>query len=261
MNVPKLLARGRVMTVIAIAVIALFYAAAPGVPVRAQEGASETRALWVLRSSLTSPASIASLVRTAKEQGFNTLLVQVRGRGDAYYASAIEPRAGRSRAPAGVVRSAGDAARRRARRRHPRARVGLASISSRAPSICRCRPSISSPAPRMADGAAPDRAGAGAHRSDQPGLRRPDRALDARPARDRRGPVRVAAPARRPPPTSERVVTDLARRYDVDGVHLDYARFPNQQFDYSRFAIAEFRDDLRPRLTRRRPSRAGRGRS
>src|SRR3954468_2538709 len=62
----------------------------------------ETRGLWVLRSSLTSPASIAALVRTASEQGFNTLLVQVRGRGDAYYTSEIEPRAADlARQPAG----------------------------------------------------------------------------------------------------------------------------------------------------------------
>ena len=27
----------------------------------------------------------------------------------------------------------------------------------------------------------------------------------------------------------------------LDGIHLDYVRYPNQQFDYSRFAIAEFR--------------------
>src|SRR5215831_15861971 len=54
---------------------------------------AETRAIWVLRSSLTSPASIASMVRTARQQGFNTLLVQVRGRGDAYYSSTLEPRA------------------------------------------------------------------------------------------------------------------------------------------------------------------------
>jgi len=47
---------------------------------------------------------------------------------------------------------------------------------------------------------------------------------------------------------TERVITDLARRYALDGVHLDYARYPNQQFDYSRFAIAEFRADIRPRL-------------
>jgi uncharacterized lipoprotein YddW (UPF0748 family) len=48
---------------------------------------------------------------------------------------------------------------------------------------------------------------------------------------------------------TERVVTDLARRYEIDGVHLDYVRFPNPQFDYSRFSIAQFRAEIRPKLT------------
>jgi uncharacterized lipoprotein YddW (UPF0748 family) len=48
---------------------------------------------------------------------------------------------------------------------------------------------------------------------------------------------------------TRQVIADLVSRYDLDGVHLDYARYPNQQFDYSRFAIAEFRGDIRPRLT------------
>ena len=34
-----------------------------------------------------------AMVQSAASSGFNTLLVQVRGRGDAYYASRIEPRA------------------------------------------------------------------------------------------------------------------------------------------------------------------------
>src|SRR6188768_1194553 len=54
---------------------------------------SETRALWVQRGSLASPQSIATLVKSASEHGFTTLLVQVRGRGDAYYLGGIEPRA------------------------------------------------------------------------------------------------------------------------------------------------------------------------
>src|SRR5262245_23607693 len=74
--------------VVAVAAAVLCLPSVSAAPAR-----DETRALWVLRSSLTSAASIASLVKTAKEQGFNTLLVQVRGRGDAYYASALEPRA------------------------------------------------------------------------------------------------------------------------------------------------------------------------
>jgi uncharacterized lipoprotein YddW (UPF0748 family) len=48
---------------------------------------------------------------------------------------------------------------------------------------------------------------------------------------------------------TRQVIVDLVSHYDLDGVHLDYARYPNQQFDYSRFAIAEFRADIRPRLT------------
>jgi uncharacterized lipoprotein YddW (UPF0748 family) len=47
----------------------------------------------------------------------------------------------------------------------------------------------------------------------------------------------------------ESVVRDIARRYDVDGIHLDYARYPSARFDYSRAALAEFKKDVRPTLT------------
>ena len=58
-----------------------------------EPGPSEIRALWVLRTTLASPETIATLVRSARDHGFNTLLVQVRGRGDAYYNGGLEPRA------------------------------------------------------------------------------------------------------------------------------------------------------------------------
>ncbi len=51
------------------------------------------RALWVVRTTLTSPEKIRAMVQSAKDNGFNTLIVQVRGRGDAYYRSQREPRA------------------------------------------------------------------------------------------------------------------------------------------------------------------------
>src|SRR3972149_8637498 len=57
------------------------------------DGPAEIRALWVLRSPLASPESIATVVEHARASGFNTLLAQVRGRGDAYYRSTLEPRA------------------------------------------------------------------------------------------------------------------------------------------------------------------------
>src|SRR5690606_11601612 len=61
---------------------------------------SEVRALWVTRATLSSPEAIAQMVRDAKAGGFNTLIVQVRGRGDAYYRSGLEPRAEGIKGPA-----------------------------------------------------------------------------------------------------------------------------------------------------------------
>jgi len=55
-------------------------------------GLAEIRALWVVRTTLTSPESITRMVADAKASGFNTLIVQVRGRGDAYYSGSVEPR-------------------------------------------------------------------------------------------------------------------------------------------------------------------------
>src|SRR4030095_180188 len=55
--------------------------------------ANEIRALWVVRTTLTSPDKIRTMVSAAADNGFNTLIVQVRGRGDAYYKSRFEPRA------------------------------------------------------------------------------------------------------------------------------------------------------------------------
>ena len=56
-------------------------------------GRAEVRALWVTRGTLDSPAAVADMVKAAIGGGFNTLIVQVRGRGDAYYRSGLEPRA------------------------------------------------------------------------------------------------------------------------------------------------------------------------
>lgn len=49
--------------------------------------------MWVVRTSMVSPESIDRAVDLARTYGFNTLFAQVRGRGDAYYRSSYEPRA------------------------------------------------------------------------------------------------------------------------------------------------------------------------
>ncbi|MFH0795352.1 MAG: family 10 glycosylhydrolase [bacterium] len=53
----------------------------------------EGRGIWVVRNQLNSPENIDAIVESAAKAGFNTLFVQVRGRGDAFYQSATEPRA------------------------------------------------------------------------------------------------------------------------------------------------------------------------
>lgn len=51
------------------------------------------RALWVVRDKITTAHAIEELLADAVTRGIRDLIVQVRGRGDAYYASAREPRA------------------------------------------------------------------------------------------------------------------------------------------------------------------------
>src|SRR5262249_35094395 len=45
-----------------------------------------------------------------------------------------------------------------------------------------------------------------------------------------------------------RVVGDIAARYSLDGIHLDYIRFPNEEFDYSASALAEFKAHMLSRM-------------
>lgn len=52
---------------------------------------NEVRALWVVRDAITTPESVNRLVDFAVQTRFHILFVQVRGRGDAYYQSALAP--------------------------------------------------------------------------------------------------------------------------------------------------------------------------
>ncbi|HEY8152319.1 MAG TPA: hypothetical protein VIK51_25670, partial [Vicinamibacteria bacterium] len=49
----------------------------------------EMRGLWVVRTGLLTPESVDQVVDGAARAGFNALFVQVRGRGDAFYASRV----------------------------------------------------------------------------------------------------------------------------------------------------------------------------
>ena len=213
----------------------------------AAEAATEMRALWVLRSSLTSPARITALVHTARDQGFNALLVQVRGRGDAYYAGGLEPRAADlagqplSFDPLATLLSEARAANIRV---HAWISVNLVSSAVDLPAspehlIARHPEWLMVPRPIAQQIAHLDPVNPGYVGAIARWTRGQLDAVEGLYT----SPVEPEAAA-----YVQRVAADLARRYDIDGVHLDYARFPSQQFDYSRFAIAAFRRQLRPRL-------------
>jgi uncharacterized lipoprotein YddW (UPF0748 family) len=242
--------RGRARTLAAVVVGTLLTTVAATRPVPAAASSStrraETRALWVLRSSLSSPRQIAVLVDAAKRHGFNTLLVQVRGRGDAYY-HGIEPRAELlarqppSFDPLAVLLSDAHAAGLRV---HAWVNVSLVSSATDLPDdpdhVVHRRPDWLMVPRDLA--------------ADLWRLEPKHPSYVRRLARWTRGRSDVeglyASPITRPAADHlVGVVRDLARRYRVDGIHFDYARYPNDDFDYSRIAVGEFRKWVEPQLS------------
>lgn len=195
----------------------------PNAPVQ-----EEMRGLWVARYSLTSPQAVRNIVAAARRANLNTLFVQVRGRGDAWYLSEWEPRA-------------------EALAKQPVDYDPLALILAEA-----------------------HRSGLKVHAwlntyllwtGDTP-PKSPKHLLRAHPdwiARNnlnqyqRKATMDVEGVYLQPshPLVQEhlyQVFTDVARRYDVDGIHFDFVRYPGASYDMSDAALARFRDYLRPQL-------------
>jgi uncharacterized lipoprotein YddW (UPF0748 family) len=222
---------------------------APAIRTRAAINASaETRALWVLRTSLSSPASVQTLVQSARVNGFNTLLVQVRGRGDSYFHSQLEPRAIELlREPetfdplAAVI----DAAREAGLKVHAWVNVNLVASAAELPTarehIVRRHPDWLMVPRDLALELARVEPESPAYLGK---LARWTRVQSADVEGLYTSPLIPAAAEH-----TVAVVRDLARRYPVDGIHLDYARYPSDRFDFSRVAIQEFAAALRPRLS------------
>jgi uncharacterized lipoprotein YddW (UPF0748 family) len=216
-------------------------------PAAGPENPSEIRAMWVLRTSMTSPASIATLVRSAREHGFNTLLVQVRGRGDAYYSGGLEPRAQdlhRQSAAFDPLAAVLEQAHAAGLDVHAWINVNLVSSAADLP-IARTHLIHRHPEWLMVPrDIAQDLARL---QPDNPAyvgrLARWTRSQNESVEGLYASPVQPGAVAH-----AESVVRDIARRYAVDGIHLDYARYPSARFDYSAATLAEFKAAIRPTL-------------
>jgi len=230
----------------AVLVAAAVVVAAGGTAVRAQ-GGDDVRALWVVRTSLTSPASIATMVSAARDGGFNTLLVQVRGRGDAYYNGGLEPRPSALDSQPGFDPLATTIARAHEAglKVHAWINVNLVAGVNELPSA-REHVVYRHPEWLMVPRAlAADLAGVDPHSPEY--LGRLARYVRSQPKVVEGlyvSPIPDAAVA-----YTVSVVRDIVSRYAVDGVHFDYARYPTDDFDYGREALAAFRADLAPDLT------------
>lgn len=189
----------------------------------------EVRGIWVARWSLSSPQAVRNIVAAAKRHNFNTLFVQVRGSGEAWYHSDLEPRAEELRDqpadfdPLAVMISEAHAAGIKV---HAWMNTFLTWQLARAP-------------------------------------RSPNHIVNRHPdwfARDRDNRCSMTPTSKvegiflQPsnPEVQEhlyRVFTDVANRYDVDGIHFDYVRYAGPDYDFSTPTLVRFAAYMENRMS------------
>jgi uncharacterized lipoprotein YddW (UPF0748 family) len=185
----------------------------------------DVRAHWVQAASLQSSESIRRMVSTAATNGFNTLFVPVRTEGRGF-----DP-----------LMETIDAARERGLRVHAWLNVNMVASAEELPAsrdhvIYQHPEWLMVPRALAADLQAID-----ARSPEYLGrLTRWTRANADRVDGLYLSPVHAGVQA-----LLTAIVKNLVTNYAVDGIHLDYVRFPGADFDYSRAALDTFRADMR----------------
>ena len=192
----------------------------------AAHGRQEMRGLWVVRDSLTSPTSITHVVAMAKAHRFNALFVQIRGRGDAFYQSSLEPRAeelaGQPNTfdPLAEVLRQGHAAGLQV---HAWMNTCYVWGAGRRPYSGR---HIVNQHPEWLARDAQNHYLLKSGKECEGAFLTPANLEARRHIHD--------------------VFLDVVRHYDVDGIHFDYVRYPNSEYDYSDSALARFQAEMEP---------------
>jgi uncharacterized lipoprotein YddW (UPF0748 family) len=197
---------------------------------------SEARGLWVVRNALETTEQIDAMMAFAHKYGFTDLFVQIRGRGDAYYNSSYEPKA------ADVFDSRFD----------PLAYLLLHPYAD----SMRIHVWMNVFYIWSKDTLPADRSHIVNRQSDW--LARP---LDQSnismvlnyPNSARKAGVEGLYLSPSLPKVQNYfidVVKDVLGKYDVDGVHLDYVRYPDSKFDLNPDVVARYRQrySINPRL-------------
>ena len=203
----------------------------PGASAVAQTPA-EGRALWVTRFDYDSEAKIAYIMETAARAHFNIIYFQARAAGDAYYRSKIEPCAVLLCGKLGGTPSYDplEVAVREGHRRGLQVHAYINALSGRPAGIegqCRPMPEPSPGNPRHV-------------LLDHPEYAMSDRNGRVLPCPNGEEYVWLSPgfPAVRT--RLALVAADIARRYDVDGIHLDRIRYPGTAWSYDAPSLAEF---------------------
>ena len=199
--------------------------------------AEEARALWVSRFEYASPTDVDSIVARAARTNFNVVFFQVRGAGDAFYDSALEPCAVALCGSLGNGRPSWDPLARAVAAAHARGIELHAWINA------------------LSGWGAGSSASCGLLQPSAPGS--PDHMLVAHPEWR---VVTVAGSTQPCPDTPNeyvylspgipgvrthlaRVAADIVRRYAVDGIHLDRIRYPGQGWSHDTTSLRVFGRD------------------
>ncbi len=199
-----------------------------GRAVRAEQPA-EFRGLWVVRHDLATRREAIRVVNEARLLGFNALLVQVRGRGGALYKSDLVPRSEvleREDSDYDPLATVISHARQAGLQVHAWVNVFLSwHPDSRRPA------SLEHILLRHPDWFMVSSDGIDMGRPDLDNVDLVGRGVEGRYLSPGIPEVRAHLAA---------VVGELVREYDLDGLHLDYARYPNRHYDYNLISRAAF---------------------
>lgn len=230
-----------------IVVLSVFIPAGTSTAANPQVSSNEVRALWVVRTTLTSPEKIQQMVENANTTGFNTLIVQVRGRGDAYYNSRHEPRAIELKdQPASFDPLA--TTLREARRRGLKVHAWLnTSLLANLDTLPTDPEHVYHKHPEWL--AVPKPIAAELYRLSPKDPRYRQRIVEWSKANRAELEGIYTGPAN--PKVRDHIYKiwmDVLEQYAVDGLHFDYVRLASPDFDYSRTSLKKFWAWLKPNI-------------
>lgn len=195
----------------------------------------EVRAVWVTRFAYNTQAQALAIIDKAAAAGFNVVYFQIRGTGDAYYASALAPWAKKLSGTLGKnpgwdpLQTVIDRAHQKGMQLHAYWNVFSAWTvpPGCASTTCTCQPtqgkSDSCTLPEASAAGAPDhflRTNPSSMAVDMNGKSTDEEYLWFS-AGDPAVKAHLVA-----------VATELLKKYDVDGLHLDRVRYPGSQYSF-----------------------------